>query len=1153
MYINEDKFSKKSAVEIVNEILAQHDNNPSEALVYTNMILNKDGLNLSKETKDSLLQVAQMLTNKIEEAKNQMTFKTIVDSMRPEFSLDEGFFDKFKKPTITSKSVDPSDEKIAKLLNEPIFDDTFEAKLVVYPPFKKEPDMITVMDARALSDPKIQNAYHILRKRYPKSPIRLYSERGNKTFYENSKTDYEVQVSNNNGLLEFYNAGNLNIALSMAETLAADKTLTEAVFNIIDKKTNETVARYNNGNWQTELKEDKEEFKTHLKDLVIAGASSVLGVDPAVINPIAGPVYDKLTSTKKTKDKDTATKKQKKQDKEDTKKFNEWKNSSRIKPAVQVIKNWITSNVKDKEKAKLVYDEYKVFLYDIYKKSPNMATINLVKTSKTYLKKVIKEKDKKEAVDDNRKPDYFVKDAEFIRDRNYANIDERIRYAQSGLHPDLDDYRKPAWIVEGYEKYFDEKAQQTYPQTFKLDGISQEQIEDENGNFVAKWVYLRPYIQKDPTVSTTTPLKSFLQMSVQDFKNIMNDPINLETLMKFEQKHPESPEDIIALEIELKQILDEKYPIWKNAYWDKYELDKYDEADRASIYLMHKNREDKQQDLNVEDIAATFRLTQQPENFAQDYTNAIDTINKLARKQNKTPQEEEELRKANSVYNHSLAWVPAKDGGVKEIFQTTINSLNKYYPELKPSFNHMLYDWANDESRSINSLKNIINKIQDRMQPARFTKIVNAKSKGLINKLKKRLSDNRFGEDALVNLQNKLIELSKSYKIENIEKDIEKISNDLRVWLTDIAPIEIKWENQVNRKADDLINTLRKGISGKEILADNIDLTEEFDILIEELIDKFPEVNSNVENIKAGILDWVNTNLPEKYVWYLNLPEDIKKQLQSRTKRIGIETPDNKIVDYSAYNDFVSKVHSMSKLTGLDKSLMSMEAVENLISEICTIDSNYCTVFDAIEKGQLDKAYVEEVNHLLEKIVADKIPNKLSVRAYAKHRDRTANELKALLKSMEVEKDEAPKSNLDTAVMYGNVEDPEAENNNNEELRYNLDMVAVYSNIENPEARKRYAELFDLLNNAHEHRLAPITKNSAEDFESIAEIREYFTTPQVRVSDKGVKTRTRVFSNEEVKKEYRDMVKQWLALHGITPEKTPKAFREKMLAAVLED
>jgi hypothetical protein len=520
-------------------------------------------------------------------------------------------------------------------------------------------------------------------------------------------------------------------------------------------------------------------------------------------------------------------------------------------------------------------------------------------------------------------------------------------------------------------------------------------------------------------------------------------------------------------------------------------------------------------------------LTQQPENFAQDYTNAIDTINKLARKQNKTPQEEEELRKANSVYNHSLAWVPAKDGGVKEIFQTTINSLNKYYPELKPSFNHMLYNWANDESRSINSLKNIINKIQDRMQPARFTKMVNAKSKGLINKLKKRLSDNRFGEDALVDLQNKLIELSKSYKIENIEKDIEKISNDLRVWLTDIAPIEIKWENQVNRKTDNLINTLRKGISGKEILADNIDLTEEFDMLIEELVNKFPEVNSNVENIKSSILDWVNTNLPEKYVWYLNLPEDIKKLLQSRTKRIGIETPDNKIADYSAYNDFVSKVHNMSKLTGLDKSLMSMENVEHLISEICAIDSDFYTIFDAIEKGQLDKTYIEEVNHLLEKIVADEIPNKLPVRAYAKHRNRTVDELKALLQNMQAEKDDAPESNLD--------------------------MVAVYSNIENPKARKRYDELFDLLNTAREHRLAPTTKNSAEDFESIDEIREYFTIPQVRVSDKGVKTRTRVFSNEEIKKEYRDMVKQWLALHGITPEKTPKAFREKMLAAVLED
>ena len=98
MYINEARFSKKALLAITDEILSKHNNNPDEALRFTKSVLEDDGLNLSKETKENLKQVVDMLSNKVQETKAK-TFKQIANEVKSNFSLDEGLFDKFKKLT----------------------------------------------------------------------------------------------------------------------------------------------------------------------------------------------------------------------------------------------------------------------------------------------------------------------------------------------------------------------------------------------------------------------------------------------------------------------------------------------------------------------------------------------------------------------------------------------------------------------------------------------------------------------------------------------------------------------------------------------------------------------------------------------------------------------------------------------------------------------------------------------------------------------------------------------------------------------------------------------------------------------------------------------------------------------------------------------
>ena len=137
MNINEDRFSNKSAEEIISDMLIQHKNNSKEALEHIQDILNDDGLTLSKDAKDNLQKAATILSDK---------------------GLKEGWFSK-------------------PLPKEAV---VFE----VYLPFKKEPAQFQIPPVSSLDDPLVTDTIQKIRKRHPHSAIYIRSKLGNKTIRE---------------------------------------------------------------------------------------------------------------------------------------------------------------------------------------------------------------------------------------------------------------------------------------------------------------------------------------------------------------------------------------------------------------------------------------------------------------------------------------------------------------------------------------------------------------------------------------------------------------------------------------------------------------------------------------------------------------------------------------------------------------------------------------------------------------------------------------------------------------------------------------------------------------------------------------------------------------------------------------------------------
>ena len=96
----------------------------------------------------------------------------------------------------------------------------YTVELVCYLPFKREPISIKIDEVSNLEDDRIKKAYEAIRAKHPKSPIRLYSPLGNKTFYENTSSEYQLKVyDKDNNRVDTFSAGTLPQAMAMCEKM----------------------------------------------------------------------------------------------------------------------------------------------------------------------------------------------------------------------------------------------------------------------------------------------------------------------------------------------------------------------------------------------------------------------------------------------------------------------------------------------------------------------------------------------------------------------------------------------------------------------------------------------------------------------------------------------------------------------------------------------------------------------------------------------------------------------------------------------------------------------------------------------------------------------------------------------------------------------
>ena len=203
------------------------------------------------------------------------------------------------------------------------------------------------------------------------------------------------------------------------------------------------------------------------------------------------------------------------------------------------------------------------------------------------------------------------------RRNDISNIDEFLELARNGIHPSLADVRRPKFhnifANRDADKYTEIDGQPAEIMIV-LDGV--EQIKHPTTGEPVNVAIIK---EKVP-VSINPETGSFTyrdgerhEITFNQFKKLINAPENTEIINKFNKSHPDDPELVLELYKQAKENMDDMYPSWENAYWDKYDLQNYDPIERSKIYLRWKEtREDRAyedgHELTADEVRKEFAL-----------------------------------------------------------------------------------------------------------------------------------------------------------------------------------------------------------------------------------------------------------------------------------------------------------------------------------------------------------------------------------------------------------------------------------------------------------------------------------------------------------------------------------------------------------------
>ena len=640
MNISEDKFANKSADQIVKDVLEQHKQNAQDALAYIQNVTADDGLSLSKETKARLKKAEDMLVNRVKREnlveKRTQTYDVNLEihgAWRPNIpamlqppcgplfvvndvkSLNDPKVEKACRSLL--KTLPPqsviiirSDELGDRVFHESISDNNeqltekfwpfkkkapepqrYEARMICCPPFKKEPLEVMLPPITSVDDPIVDQYVQLIRKKHPHSPIMLRSEAGWKTFYENTNHEYTVKAYNKEGKIVESKAGNLPIAMGLSEKLYESNN-----YNKIEVlKENKTISTYKGlkEGWLLEDKKtpDEEDFEYN---------------------------YYK---NEKDQNKLNKSKKSYKLSKADTKNSDFWTklgndvlNTNLAQTAGQAGLSALTGI----NPALLGGATHALTNYLLNKH-------NIETTRKNKLKDLKAKYDITEDFIDPKNLKGLMTTDDLSSDKidlqqNYADITNRLLYTLSGIHPSLDDTRKPKiqwpnriikrcpllkipslvperyFVLGGFvpskdvprKKELVDILSQINNLPEELEAFKNEYLDgkkdkvvlypkvaieengfDKNGNQLYIW-----------KVDTKNPIK----IPVNLFKAFLEEPENADTMEKFNNKHPEDLDERLTDDLQAVNTLADKYPDWEAKYSDIYDLDRFDLVTRTNIY-----------------------------------------------------------------------------------------------------------------------------------------------------------------------------------------------------------------------------------------------------------------------------------------------------------------------------------------------------------------------------------------------------------------------------------------------------------------------------------------------------------------------------------------------------------------------------------------
>ena len=579
---------------------------------------------------------------------------------------------------------------------------TYTVELSCYPPFKAEPVVWKISDVYSLDDEKIKWAYESLRRQYPKSPIRMSSPLGNKTFYENSTSEYQLKVyDKESDRVDTFSAGTLPQAMSMCEklwnanpdsyknievihnnnvvtsyngleegftmNLNAAQQQPQSVEN--PEEQNEDLAKYDvydsefdamknelgtrgkaavdaglkaydkqterdKRDTELELEREKEtkrksytdnggqSFASKLlnnnvtKNLAAAGLTGLTGgaVAPMFAKGITDHGIDMINNYNKEtqridkaeKDFDQRAEKNKKSDKAEDERIKnrkdfEKKLTDKYSSSVGYRRQ---DDIEKQAKARAIQAAATKAAKDAYAKKAKASS-----TSKAQeFNQKAREAMRRAA---SRKKGESLNEAELEHSwvnqrKDIANINEFIELAKNGIHPVLADARRPKWHNVFAEKQSDkyvEVENQPLEIMVVLDGV--EEIKHPKTGEPVKVAVIKEKIPtgiNQESGSVTYKDGERHRITFNQFKKLINDPVNAEILQKFEKANPDDPSLFVDLYTQAKSNMDEMYPNWEKSYWDEYDLKNYTENEADELLDNVSKLLEDSYDLNLGDI-----------------------------------------------------------------------------------------------------------------------------------------------------------------------------------------------------------------------------------------------------------------------------------------------------------------------------------------------------------------------------------------------------------------------------------------------------------------------------------------------------------------------------------------------------------------------